>query len=192
MPSARKRREALRSSPDDLPRRAVGEWRQAHRSRRHTLASLRALRQLIAPVGRVVRPRWFVTNVVTLPPPGAEPSVPAGLCVRLGSPNDADLLAPLARGRESLAWRFARGDVVLIAEMEGRVVGCTWLTCQPLRPSYLPILVRPKPGEWYNYGLVILPDYRVRGLGRALSRSAMHEAPAGAVVSEATIGACVF
>jgi len=137
--------------------------------------SLRVLWRLIAPVGRVVRPRWFVTNVVTLPPPGAEPSAPPGLCVRLGSPNDADLLAPLVRGRESLAWRFARGDVVLIAEMDGRVVGCTWVTCQPLRPSYLPILVRPKPGEWYNYGLVILPDYRVRGLGRALSRSAMHE-----------------
>ncbi len=96
--------------------------------------------------------------------------------MRLGSPNDTNLLAPLVRGRESLAWRFARSDVVLIAEMDGRVVGCTWLTCQPLRPSYFPILVRPKPGEWYNYGLVILPDYRVRGLGRALSRSAMQEA----------------
>jgi len=109
---------------------ANGEKRTALGGTR--LQSLRALQRLIAPVGRVVRPRWFVTNVVALPPPGAEPSVPPGLCVRLGSPNDADLLAPLARGRESFAWRFARGDVVLIAEMDGQVVGCTWLTPAPV------------------------------------------------------------
>ncbi|HYB42915.1 MAG TPA: GNAT family N-acetyltransferase [Candidatus Methylomirabilis sp.] len=135
-----------------------------------------SVRRLIAPVGRLVRPRWFVTNVAALPAAGPAPFAPPGLSVRLGSPDDAGALTPLVRGRESLAWRFTRGDVVLIAELASRVVGCTWLTCQPLRPSYFPILVRPKPGEWYNYGLVILPEYRLRGLGRTLSRRAMEEA----------------
>ena len=56
------------------------------------------------------------------------------------------------------------------------MVGCTWLTNQPLRPSYLPIAVCPGPGAWYDYGLVILPGFRGRGIGRALSRRAMAEA----------------
>jgi GNAT superfamily N-acetyltransferase len=133
------------------------------------------LRRLIRPVGWLVRPQWFVTNVALVPTAGDEPSVPPGVAVRVGSPDDAAALAPLIHGRESLAWRFARGDVVLVAELDHQVVGCTWLTNRPLRPSYFPIRVRPEPGEWYNYGLVLLPQYRVRGLGRMLSRMAMTE-----------------
>jgi GNAT superfamily N-acetyltransferase len=134
------------------------------------------LRRLIRPIDWFVRPEWFVTNVAVVAAGGREPSTPPGVSVRLGSPDDATALARLIQGRESLAWRFARGDVVLVAELGGHVVGCTWLTSQPIRPSYFPIKVEPKPGEWYNYGLVLLPEFRVRGLGRTLSRKAMTEA----------------
>jgi GNAT superfamily N-acetyltransferase len=131
---------------------------------------------LIRPIGWLVRPQWFVKNVAVAATAGREPSPPRGVSVRPGSPDDAAALAPLVHGRESLDWRFARGDIVLVAELDGRVVGCTWLTTRPLRPSYFPILVCPEPGEWYNYGLALLPQYRVRGLGRTLSRMAMTEA----------------
>jgi len=135
------------------------------------------LRRLLRPIDWLVAPEWFVTNVARVPTAGLEPTPPLGVSVRLGSvSDDAEALARLVHGRESLAWRFARGDVVLVAEVDGQVVGCTWLTNQPLRPSYFPIKVEPKPGEWYNYGLVLLPAFRGRGLGRILSRSAMAEA----------------
>jgi hypothetical protein len=133
------------------------------------------IQRLIRPISWLIRPQWFVTNVAVLPTAGWTPSAPPGVSVRLGSPDDAAALAPLVHGRESLAWRFARGDIVLVAELGGHVVGCTWLTNRPMRPSYFPIRVCPKQGEWYNYGLVLLPYHRVRGLGRTLSRRAMTE-----------------
>jgi GNAT superfamily N-acetyltransferase len=117
-----------------------------------------------------------VTNVAVMPTAGGEPTAPPGVSVRVGSPDDAAALASLVRGRQSLAWRFARGDIVLIAELDGHVVGCTWLTSRPLRPSYFPIRVCPEPDDWYNYGLVLLPQHRARGLGRMLSRVAMKKA----------------
>ena len=133
------------------------------------------VRRLIRATGWLVRPQWFVTNVALLPTAGCEPSAPPGVSLRLGSRDDAAALAPLIHGRESLAWRLARGDIVLVAELDGQVVGCTWLTRRPLRPSYFPIWVCPEPGEWYNYGLALLRRHRGRGLGRTLSRMAMTE-----------------
>jgi GNAT superfamily N-acetyltransferase len=134
------------------------------------------VQRLVRPIGWLIRPQWFVKNVAVVPTAGGEPSAPPEVSVRLGSRNDAAALAPLIHGRESLAWRFARDDIVLVAELDGHVVGCTWLTSQPMRPSYFPIKVRPGPGEWYDYGLAVLPRVQGRGLGRALSRMAMTEA----------------
>jgi GNAT superfamily N-acetyltransferase len=125
--------------------------------------------------GWPLRPQWFVKNVARALEAGCGPPVPPGISVRLGSPDDAAALTPLIYGRESLAWRFARGDTVLVAELDGQIIGCTWLTSRSLRPSYFPIRVCPEPGEWYNYGLVLLRQHRARGLGRMLSRMAMTE-----------------
>jgi GNAT superfamily N-acetyltransferase len=97
------------------------------------------------------------------------------MSIRLGTPDDAAALTPLLHGRESLAWRFARGDIVLVAELDGQIVGCTWLTSRPLRPSYFPIKVCPEADEWYNYGLALMRRHRGRGLGRTLSRMAIAE-----------------
>lgn len=135
----------------------------------------RLVRRLMGPLGWLVRPRWFVKNVAPALAAGCGPPAPPGISVRRGSPADAAALTPLIHGRESLAWRFARGDIVLVAELDGQVVGCTWLTRRPLRPSYFPIRVSPEPGEWYNYGLALLRSHRARGLGRTLSRMAMME-----------------
>lgn len=126
--------------------------------------------------GWLFRPQWFVRNVAPALDDACRPFVPPGVTVRLGSPADAGALTPLIHGRESLGWRFARGDVVLVAELDGHVVGCTWLTSRPFRPSYFPIEVCPNPGEWYNYGLALLRKHRARGLGQLLSRMAMVEA----------------
>ena len=135
----------------------------------------RLIRHLMAAPGWLLRLQWFVKNIAPALEPGCAPSAPPGISVRLGSPDDAAALTHFIHGRESLVWRFARGDVVLVAELHGRVVGCTWLTSRPLRPSYFPIRVCPRPGEWYNYGLVLQRQHRARGLGRMLSRMAMIE-----------------
>jgi len=136
----------------------------------------RALRRLIrraaALAGWPVRLQWFVTNVAPVEA-GGSPVAPPGISVRVGSPEDAAALAPFARGRQSLAWRFARGDVVLVALLDGQVIGCSWLTRRALRPWYFPIRVRPSADAWYNYGLVLAREHRVRELGRMLSRMAM-------------------
>lgn len=136
---------------------------------------LRLIRRLLRAPGWLLRPQWFVKNVAPALGEGSRPPAPPGVSVRHGSPDDAAGLTPLIHGRESLAWRFARGDIVLVAELNGQVIGCTWLTTRPLRPSYFPIDVRPEPGEWYNYGLALLRPHRTRGLGRMLSRLAMTE-----------------
>jgi GNAT superfamily N-acetyltransferase len=135
------------------------------------------VRWLLRRVSPLVRAGRYVTNVAVLADGvgGQADSVP-GVSIRVSSANDAPALAPFVAGRESLAWRFARDDIVLVAEVGGQVVGCTWLTNLPLRPFYLPIAVCPGPGAWYDYGLVILPRFRGRGIGRALSRRAMAEA----------------
>lgn len=135
----------------------------------------RLIRCLIGAPGWLLRPQWFVKNVAPALEAGCAPSAAPGLSVRLGSPDDAAALSPLIHGRESLVWRFARGDIVLVAELDGQVVGCTWLTSRSLRPSYFPIRVCPEPGEWYNYGLALRRQHRARGLGRMLSRMARLE-----------------
>jgi len=132
-------------------------------------------RRIVGATGSLIRLQWFVKNVASVPTIDGDPTVPPGVSVRLGSPDDASALAPLIQGRESLPWRFARGDCVLVAELDNQIVGCTWLTTLPLRPSYFPIPVRPASGEWYNYGLALLRQHRTRGLGRMLSRMAMAE-----------------
>ena len=141
-------------------------------------------RRFIGTIGSLIRVQWFVRNVAPVSAGDLDASMPAGVTVRAGSSDDAVALAPLIHGRESLAWRCARGDLVLVAELDGEVVGCTWLTRRPMRPSYFPVMVRPAPGEWYNYGLALLRQHRAHGLGRVLSRAAMREAGrrGGAVV----------
>jgi GNAT superfamily N-acetyltransferase len=135
----------------------------------------RWIRGFIAVTGWLIRLQWFVKNMASVPAAGWEPSVPPGVSVRQASPDDAEALAPLIRGRESLPWRFARGDIALVAELDGHIVGCTWLTSRSFRPSYFPVRVQPAPGEWYNYGLALLRQHRGQGLGRMLSQMAMRE-----------------
>jgi GNAT superfamily N-acetyltransferase len=153
----------------------VSSIRAASLRQEPRLVARRWARRVIAVIGLLVRVQWFVKNVAPVSNSGHGSSMPPGVSIRAGSTFDATALVPLIQGRETLAWRFARGDVVLVAKREGTIVGCTWLTTQPLRPSYFPILVKPQPGEWYNYGLALLREHRALGLGRMLSRAAIAE-----------------
>jgi GNAT superfamily N-acetyltransferase len=160
-----------------VERRYRGQWAPVSPTGAMTISAEARTwaRRVIGATGSLIRVQWFVKNVAPASSTGSEPLIPQGVSVRVGSPDDAAALVPLIQGRESIAWRFARGDLLLVAELGDQIVGCTWLTTRPLRPSYFPIKVRPGPGEWYNYGLALLRQHRARGLGRMLSRMAMTE-----------------
>ena len=72
---------------------------------------VRRVRRIIGALGWLARLQWFVKNVAPVSALEGEPSVPPGVSIRPGSPDDAMALAPLIHGRESLGWRFTRAGV---------------------------------------------------------------------------------
>lgn len=76
---------------------------------------------------------------------------------------------------EDLGRRMSAGDLGMVAEEDGRVVGCTWLATGPIRAPHWRMKVRPKAGEAYCYGLVVAPEARRRGVGRALFEAVRRE-----------------
>src|SRR5262249_6468451 len=153
------------AGPGAAPRPPAGRAAAGPRLRR-------LIRRASALAGWPVRLQWFVTNVAPVEA-GGSPVTPPGVAVRVGTPEDAVALAPFVRGRQSLAGRLGGGAIVLVAELAGQVIGCSWLPRRALRPWYFPIRVRPSAEAWYNYGLVLAREHRVRELGRMLSRMAM-------------------
>lgn len=96
-----------------------------------------------------------------------EPEPPAEVVVRrladggLGRLGRSDLRTALER-------RLRLGDDVLVAELEGRVVGWIWLArCSPKDdPDRTPVTLAE--GEVFADGLMVLPDARRRGVATAL------------------------
>ena len=98
------------------------------------------------------------------------PDVP-GVLLRPAAPADAEGLAGLVPPEEA-AERLARGDLVMVAEEDGRVVGCTFVTQAHIDAPHYCIPVRPAPGEAYGFGLAVRETHRRRGIGAALFREA--------------------
>jgi GNAT superfamily N-acetyltransferase len=96
---------------------------------------------------------------------------PPGVTIREARADDQARLAGML-SRQPIAARLARGDVGVVAEAGGEIVGCAWAAFRPLRIGWIQLVVSPEPGQATVYGLIVRPAWRRRGLGRSLSRAA--------------------
>jgi ribosomal protein S18 acetylase RimI-like enzyme len=96
------------------------------------------------------------------------------IAVRPARTDDLPALARLLPD-ENLAGRMTAGDLGMVADDGGRVVGCAWLATSPIRAPHWRMMVRPADREAYCYGLVVAPESRRRGIGRDLVRSLRRE-----------------
>ena len=85
--------------------------------------------------------------------------------------GEADLpaLAKLCGGRRTLRKRLARGDRAFVAELDGALCACVWLTTKPLRLARYGLHVDATPMHPYSYGLHVMRASRRRGVGTALA-----------------------
>lgn len=96
---------------------------------------------------------------------------PPGVTLREAKADDQAKLAGLL-SRQPVAARLARGDVGVVAEAGGELVGCAWAAFRPLRIGWISLVVSLEPGQATVYGLIVRRAWRKRGLGRSLSRAA--------------------
>jgi GNAT superfamily N-acetyltransferase len=125
---------------------------------------------------RLVRRQWVLTQESAVPTDApVEVAPPPGVLIRPATADDAAALAPLVRG-EPVERRLTGGDIAVVAEVDGRLVGCCWLANRPLRVAFLCIKVKPRAHRWYGYGGYVLREFRGRGIHPALQRARLREA----------------
>jgi GNAT superfamily N-acetyltransferase len=135
-------------------------------------------RHLVRGLRCVLRRQWVLTVEFVVPTPTDGPvdvAQPLGINIRRGTLDDAPALEPLVVG-EPPKRRFVRGDVALVAEHDGRLIGCAWLASRPLPLYWIRIKVLPRPDRWYAYGDYVLPQFRRRGVHTALQAARLLEA----------------
>lgn len=97
--------------------------------------------------------------------------------VRPTANSDEAAVAALIGARRAHR-HFERGDTGLVAELEGRVVGCTWLTWKRFRLPVYGVRFDPRPGYVYGTALNVTPGLRRRNIGRALLQARLETAMA--------------
>ena len=98
-----------------------------------------------------------------------------GVEVRRAVLEDAPALASLV-DPELVRLRLTQGDVGLVAEYEGRLVGCTWIARGAHRLAGYHVRGEPGPREVYAYGEIVERELRGRGIGKALLKGEFEEA----------------
>lgn len=98
-----------------------------------------------------------------------------GVALRPARPEDAPRLASRLGVRDARA-RLGLGDLCVVAEEAGHIVGCTWMTRRRIRAPHYRIPVVLEPDQGYVHGLTVLASHRRRGLGAALFRAVRLEA----------------
>jgi GNAT superfamily N-acetyltransferase len=147
------------------------------RARREREGTARALVFALWRIQRIRRAVISLEWLLLVERPAEQPALlqRAGVEVRLAVPEDASALARLI-DPERVWLRLTHGDVGLVAEYEGRLVGCTWIACGAHRLAGYHVRVKPGPGEVYAYGEIVERELRGRGIGRALLRGEFEEA----------------
>jgi GNAT superfamily N-acetyltransferase len=83
--------------------------------------------------------------------------------------DDLSELAKLCGGRRALRKRLERGDRAFVAEENGTVCACVWLTTTPLRLARYGLRVDASDDRPYSYGIHVARSARRRGIGTALA-----------------------
>jgi len=110
--------------------------------------------------------------------PFADISPPAGVTIRVATPDDFSRLAEAMAGTEfrgrplgvdEVAERCDRGDVCLIAESGGQLAYLSWIkfTDASMRRNGVDVPLRP--GEAYIDSIFAMPAYRGQGLATAVA-----------------------
>jgi GNAT superfamily N-acetyltransferase len=146
-----------------LPQRALDVWR---------IEGLRSVawRMLAATVYRRL-------VVLERPFPGFDAHAGRAASVTIERVGDEALgdylrLRPDER-RAAVERRFASGEHCFLAYDRGRVVGAAWVTARRTFVDYLDWEVKLAPGALCVHDLYVVPDWRGRGLGRALMEGSM-------------------
>jgi GNAT superfamily N-acetyltransferase len=96
--------------------------------------------------------------------------------VRSVTAADGPVLRPWLGTAEPFERRLANGDIGVVATTAGEIIGCAWATTRPVRLAAVRMLVRPRPGELYSWGLYVAPKARNRGVARALENGVRERA----------------
>ena len=137
-------------------------------------------RTLAFAVWRIQRTRRSVVSLewlVLVERPAEQPALSGtdGVEVRRAVLEDAPALASLVDPK-AVRLRLAKGDVGLVAEYEGRLVGCTWIARGAHRLAGYHVRGEPGPREVYAYGEIVERELRGRGIGKALLKAEFEEA----------------
>lgn len=154
---------------DEFTRGDVGFSTRALRVAERTLAALR-----LSPAIAIVHERFYE---LTNPPPQF-----AGLrdlTVRQGGPADAAALGELDASRAQVDRRFARHDIVYIAELEGRVLAQLWFHRGPEpfdEDAELLGRFALTSDTFWSYAAFAVPEARLSGVFAKVFQNALREA----------------